>query len=365
VAEQLWRGFTAVRLVTLIYAAVIIIHNDGGYAHPVGGYIVLAIMTGWSALSVLAYRRPPVRRRWLIAADLAIAATLVVSTRWVDTLSHVNHGAPTLPTYWAAVPVLACAVAGGPWAGLGGAAAISLADLLELQRLPRGSFNGTVLLVIVGVVGGYFIRLGLRAEETLAKAARLEAATAERERLARGIHGSVLQVLALVSRRGRELGGPAAQLGQLAGEQETALRALVAAAPAPAPIGQLDLRTLIEPLAGERVTVSCPAGSVSLPDATARALAEAAREALDNVRRHAGQAAQAWVLVEDDGTAVCVSVRDNGAGFGPARLAEAAQAGRLGVAQSIVGRLCEVGGQASVASVPGRGTEVELHVPRT
>ena len=58
-------------------------------------------------------------------------------------------------------------------------------------------------------------------------ATEVEAASRERERLARDIHDSVLQVLALVQRRGAEAGGAAAELGRLAGQQEAALRALM------------------------------------------------------------------------------------------------------------------------------------------
>ena len=44
---------------------------------------------------------------------------------------------------------------------------------------------------------------------------------------ARDIHDSVLQVLAMVQRRGAEAGGAAAELGRLAGQQEAALRSLI------------------------------------------------------------------------------------------------------------------------------------------
>src|SRR5690606_382056 len=91
---------------------------------------------------------------------------------------------------------------------------------------------------------GYVSRLAGEAQRQLRLAAEREAATRERERLARGIHDSVLQVLALVQRRGAELGGEAAQLGRLAGEQEATLRALVAGSalgdPAPARAGSPD-----------------------------------------------------------------------------------------------------------------------------
>jgi hypothetical protein len=127
----------------------------------------------------------------------------------------------------------------------------------------------------------------------------------------------------------------------------------------------VDLRPLIERFGDPEVTVSCPAGVVPLPSSAAAALGGATAAALDNVRQHAGAQARAWVLVEDAGETVRVSIRDDGTGFGDGRLAEAKTAGRLGVSHSIVGRLREVGGTAWVTSAPGQGTEVELAVPRT
>jgi signal transduction histidine kinase len=88
------------------------------------------------------------------------------------------------------------------------------------------------------------------------------------------------------------------------------------------------------------------------------------RAALDNVHRHAGEHAKAWVLLEDEPDRVTVTVRDDGAGMAPGRLEEAAREGRLGVAASVRGRLSDVGGTVAVHSAPGQGTEVELVVPR-
>jgi signal transduction histidine kinase len=364
-SAQIWRAVAIFRILTLVYAAVLIVRNHHSYAHPATGFAALAVMAAWTTITVTAYAGPRGRTPWLICADVFVAALLILGTRLVETASRIDAGAPTLPVTWVAAPVLACAVAGGPEGGLAGAVVISAAVIGERGALTQGTFGASVLLLIAGGVVGYFIRFGLRAEAALDRAARHEAAIAERERIARGIHDSVLQVLALVSARGRDLGGEAAELARLAGEQERALRALVSGASAGRPSGGLlEVGSLLEPLGGPRVTVSCPAGAVLLADVPARALAAATAEALDNVRRHAGTDARAWVLVEDDGDAVTVSIRDDGPGFAPDRLAEAEAAGRLGVAQSIVGRLRDVGGKARLTSSPGQGTEVELRVSR-
>ncbi|MFC4040498.1 sensor histidine kinase [Dactylosporangium siamense] len=228
-----------------------------------------------------------------------------------------------------------------------------------------------LLLVAAAGVGG----LGLarqwanrRAERRLAEQIRLEAAEAERNRLARPIHDGVLQVLALVQRHGADLGGTGSQLAALAGEQEVALRSLLSGG-APTPPGEKppasdDLRTTLTALASATVEVAAPADPVPLPQPAAGEVTAVVLAALDNVRRHAGPDARAWVLLEDEGDGVRVTVRDNGVGFDPVRLAEAAGEGRLGVAQSIRGRITDLGGTIDIFSRPGQGTEIEFWVPR-
>jgi signal transduction histidine kinase len=70
------------------------------------------------------------------------------------------------------------------------------------------------------------------------------------------------------------------------------------------------------------------------------------------------------VLVEDEGGTVTVTARDEGPGIPDGRLAEAEAAGRLGVAQSIRGRIRDLGGTVTITTVAGQGTEVELRIPR-
>jgi signal transduction histidine kinase len=127
----------------------------------------------------------------------------------------------------------------------------------------------------------------------------------------------------------------------------------------------VDLRALLAPFAGARVTRAHPGAAVPLPAPAARELAAAVGAALDNVRAHAGPDARAWILVEDEPDTVVVTVRDDGPGIPEGRLAQAEGEGRLGVALSIRGRLRDLGGSAELISTPGQGTEVELKVPKS
>ncbi|MDM4720623.1 DUF5931 domain-containing protein [Micromonospora sp. WMMA1363] len=359
----LWRALAVFRVASLGYVVVSALRHADRYAHPLAAAGVVLVMAAWTATTAVGYARPA-RRGWpLLSADLGVVLGVVLATPWVVGRSALASGVPTLGVAWLAGPVLAWAVSGGRRRGTVAALLIGLADLATRERIGESSLTGVILLLLAGVVVGHVARLAVTAEERLQRAVELEAATRERERLARGIHDSVLQVLALVQRRGAQLGGEAGELARLAGEQETALRALIAGAPpARRDDGPADLRALLRRYASPSITLSAPAGSVPLPGPVARELAAATAAALDNVARHAG--GRAWVLVEDEGTAVTVSVRDDGPGFADGRLAEAAAQGRLGVARSIRGRIDDLGGTVRITSTPGVGTEVELTVPR-
>jgi signal transduction histidine kinase len=169
-----------------------------------------------------------------------------------------------------------------------------------------------------------------------------------------------------VTKRGREIGGPAIELADLAGQQERALRRLISSADfsRDEDAGTVDVRALLTRRQNDHVTLSLPPISVDLEQHVAEELDAAVGNALDNVREHAGPQARAFVLLEDLADAVMVSIRDDGVGIAPGRLEEAASEGHAGVSKSIVGRLVSLGGTAQLTSEPGEGTEWELRVPR-
>ncbi len=111
--------------------------------------------------------------------------------------------------------------------------------------------------------------------------------------------------------------------------------------------------------------MSVPADPVLLDAAVADELFAAVGNALDNAAAHAGPGAHAYVLLEDLGDSVTVSMRDDGVGIADGRLEEAVGEGRVGIAKSIVGRMNWLGGRAKLSTGPGCGTEWELTVPRS
>ncbi|MER6079923.1 DUF5931 domain-containing protein [Streptomyces sp. NPDC001833] len=385
VEQPLWRALTGYRVLTLLYAIGLFASAYDDYDRLGVAIAYYAVLTVWTLATLPRVQSAAACTKRFLAVDLAIALTGIVLTPWVVTQGHIDRGGPTLPSIWTAGSVLAYALKGGwRWAAFA-STPVAAANLVERGHPARDTVHNVILVWVASIAIGYVVEVARASERTLARALEIEAATRERERLARDIHDGVLQVLAMVQRRGAVLGGDAAELGRLAGEQEVALRTLVSGGLVPPSRvsedeaqgavvrlveeepddgGPVDLRTLLSRYAGSRVSLAEPGAPVELPPGAARELAAAVGAALDNVRRHAGAEARAWILVEDEPGEVVVTVRDDGPGIPEGRLAQAEGEGRLGVAQSIRGRLRDLGGSAELFSTPGQGTEVELKVPR-
>ncbi|MGW2086473.1 MacS family sensor histidine kinase [Streptomyces sp. NPDC001880] len=386
VEQPLWSALRAYRILTMVYAVLLSVFGREKYDRPWVAIAFLVVMVVWTLATLPKVAGAAACTKRFLGADLTIALAGILLTPLADFEAQQVDG-PTLPSIWTAGSVLAFAVKGGwRWAAFA-STFVALVNIVERGDPSRETFHNVLLVWVASIAIGYVVEVARASERTLARALEIEAATRERERLARDIHDSVLQVLAMVQRRGTALGGEAAELGRMAGEQEVALRTLVSSGLVPAtrvsedaaqgavvrsvevddePPGRADcdLRSLLAPHAGARVSFAEPGAPVLLAPAAARELAAAVSAALDNVRVHAGENAQAWILVEDWPDEVIVTVRDDGPGIPEGRLAQAEGEGRMGVALSIRGRLRDLGGTAELVSVPGQGTEVELKVPK-
>ncbi|WP_433006209.1 MacS family sensor histidine kinase [Kribbella sp. CA-294648] len=362
----LWRALVVFRAITWGFACFGVWSRWDGIHRPSGAVVQLAVMGGWTVIVSIGYSRHWGRRNTRLAfADLVVTVGCMFLTLLAQPLLDIRAGASVLTSVWAAGPVLALGISRGRDGGLLGAATISLA-LLSLRGVDNASkvLSNVQLLLVAGLVVGYAATAMRRATSRLREAIAAESATAERLRLSRSIHDGVLQVLAQVQRRGHAIGGEAVELAKLAAEQEVALRTLMATRPVTGDRGRIDLCMLLLPLATPRVDVVVPAETVLLPTAKATELVAVVKEALSNVSKHAGPEARAWVVVEDLGTDVLLSIRDDGVGTTADRLEVDRADGHLGVSQSIRGRIADLGGTVSVRTAPGEGTEWEMKVSK-
>ncbi|WP_225725916.1 MULTISPECIES: MacS family sensor histidine kinase [unclassified Nocardia] len=371
----LWRAAQALRLVTLLYAVGQQIASVSHYHNQRLSWVLIALMAMWSGISALLLSQwhfPELARRlrvWVVLGDHLVVAALMASTRLVADYGWF-HGHQTLPTtLWSANAVISAGILLGPVGGMCSGLLIASVALTVRDQWGQDVWTDATVpvLVSVGLALGLAANTARRAQDQLQRAMRITAAAEERERLSREVHDGVLQVLSYIKRRGSEIGGDTTELAQRAGEQEVALRTLISEqGPRPDSGGaEVDLRPLLTAHATPTVFVSIPGDPVLVGRWVAGELAAAVANALSNVALHAGPDAKAYVLLEDTGDELIVSVRDDGVGIAPGRLAEAAAEGRLGVSRSIVGRLAALGGTAELLSEADEfGTEWEFRVPR-
>ncbi|TAK68230.1 MAG: sensor histidine kinase [Actinomycetota bacterium] len=370
VEGDLWRALTAFRVLAVGYAVVLYAVRNESAVRPALGWIVLAAMVGWTVVTTVWYARPSRRRGPALLVDLAVGwAALAGMGLAVGDRGLADQ---TIPVLWAAAAVVACGLGRGPLAGLLAGLATGAVVVAVRGGLDDTAANNVVLLVLAGSLIGWIAQLSQRAAAALAAASAARAQEEERDRLGRAVHDGVLQVLDLVHLRAPGLGPEGAELARLAAEQEAALRALIATGrtagrdlPGTGVGNAVDVAAALAALGSVRVSVAVPADAVPVSAWVAGELVAAVRAALDNVVRHAGTDARAWVLLEDEDGDLLLSVRDDGPGVSPQRLRQAHDEGRLGVSGSIVGRVVDLGGAVVVGSGHGTGTEVEIRLPRT
>jgi signal transduction histidine kinase len=211
-----------------------------------------------------------------------------------------------------------------------------------------------VILVGVGLITGPWLWKLWRNLETERRA---RIVSQERADMASHLHDSVLQTLALIQKQAND---PRAVV-RLARAQERDLRAWLYSDLVDD--GSSLAAALTKMAAEVEDAFGTPVEVVTVGDAeiddVARAVLKAAREATVNAAKHSG-ADKIDIFVEAGDDGVEVFVRDRGAGFDP----DAVPEDRLGVRRSVIRRMERHGGEASIRSAPGEGTEVRLSTRR-
>ncbi|MCW1804914.1 sensor histidine kinase [Brachybacterium squillarum] len=248
--------------------------------------------------------------------------------------------------------VLALLVGGGGFllavfAGLAAVAGAGPALMLALVALGM-----LALLSLLLVPWGRRLWAGLR-EET-----EHRAVIQHQQETTAHLHDSVLQSLVILQRPGLGV----EEMRRLARQQERELRRWLYSEGTAAEGDPTELRAAVETIAaaaedahGARVR-TVVVGDAPLTEQQ-RPLLAALKEAVLNACRHGG--GEVDVFLDLAPAEVTAFVRDRGEGFDM----DAVPEDRLGVRESILGRMRRAGGEATVGAAPGGGTEVMLRMP--
>jgi signal transduction histidine kinase len=355
------------------------------------------VVARWMALAwmfaVLGFSTDDFRRTWLAVALAGATLSLtVVSTVWVRRSParlvhpgfalaevalayalHVGDGAAygrghvfgvsqNLAVQWPLLATITAAVSLGP--RLAGPLGFMMGPTRWLGAEVNGfsgysgkhwtSFLSTSLFYLaVGGVVGWIVGVLRRIETEVAH-------RRARDDVARVLHDTVLQTLALVQRRVATVDPVLAAEAQRADRE---LRAYLVGRPSLPDAVADDLEGAIR-AATERarrghdldVTVNVIDDGCRLGERELAAAAGAIGEAVANAAKHGGPHVVVYAETDDRG-GVFASVRDDGSGFD----VESIQPGR-GIAESITARVSDVGGRSEIVSSPGTGTEVRIWV---
>ncbi|MFF5482605.1 PspC domain-containing protein [Streptomyces sp. NPDC012935] len=242
-------------------------------------------------------------------------------------------------------------------------AGVSGIFVLQGSAAHLGSVLQAALAVLVGITllaGPYLVRM----TQDLSEERLMRIRAQERAEVAAHVHDSVLHTLTLIQRNAEN----ANEVRRLARAQERDLRTWLYKpegtgkdeADEPTNLADAVRRNAaeIEDKHGVPIEVvvvgDCPL------DEKIAAQMQAAREAMVNAAKYGGEGGAVQVYAEVEGKTVFVSVRDRGPGFD----LDSIPADRMGVRESIIGRMERNGGTARLRAVPGGGTEVELEMER-
>ena len=342
------RALVAARWLVLLWmvAVVVVSSEREAIEHPLVTWLCVTAVAAIAAWTTWAVRTEPALLfgTGFLVVEATLAVGLSVIDGWVFEPGHVFEVSQSLATQYPLIAVVSIGLARGP----------VLNEFDEWSARHVVSLVATSLFfAAAGAVFGWQAQLLRRAEADIAD-------RRARDDVARVLHDTVLQTLALVERRTTD-SDP--DLARTAREADRELRRfLFGSATRADDTLEQRVRAAVERAARHHDAAATVPISVSVidtapppPDAVADAVASAVGEAVANALEHAA-ASRIVVFVEtDDDGDVFASVRDDGSGFDTDE-----QRSGHGVDESIVARMRAVGGRAELVSAPGVGTEVRV-----
>lgn len=357
-SRTLLRVLAAVRWLCWTWMAAIVAFSGDALVEPVVAWAFVVIAFAVAATATWAVRNRPgllLRPAWL-AGEAVLALTFAVADGWVFREGHVFVTSQDLGTEWALVVVMSTALLAGPWvaAALGalfGPARLAAALLNHFDQFDRrhlvAALATTIFYGAAGAISGWLLTLLRQAEAEISH-------RRARDEVARVMHDTVLQTLALVERRAADVDP---ELAATARRADRELRGYLFADNAPAGSLRQAITEALQPVTArfDRSPVVNVVDDEDWSDvARFEAVARAVGEATANAFEHSGgQRVVVYAETRERG-AIFASVSDDGTGFDVS-----APRTRHGIDESIVARMEAIGGGATVRSGPD-GTEVTL-----
>jgi signal transduction histidine kinase len=378
------------RVIAVALAAVTLASGlrDGGYSMPPLAISANTVVGCWSVMLVVVALRKGSVPGWLCAADVAVVAACVLALGHAvhpsffadndnsDLNPVMNASAVTVAMSWRVRwAVVGCAVLSG--AHVAAEVPVRIASHTDLLGVAVDVFKLGAAALAAGLTAHWLSAAAAQVDTAAREIATLRAQSAEQRARAEERHKHSREQI----RRYRELhDGPLFLLTAIGNRSLThrdrevstqcainanLLRGLISTDP------QHTLTDLALSLIktggsfaahGLRIDYQLSQLPADLPPKVVEALTGAAREALNNVVAHAGIDRASLTAItprHPDHGAVVVTVVDQGGGFDHLSV----PAGR-GLADCITGRMTDVGGAATIDSVPGHGTRIELRWPR-
>jgi signal transduction histidine kinase len=358
-AVRLLGGFgrryaVAVRLAILppIAAIALLRTSSEGFA---GTALMVAVAVVWTCAYGWWLRRGVAVP---IALDVAVLLVLCLSVFWTEAVETTNFGwLRLLVTFacvtwqWHTTPVtgaVAAVVASVGMITIFMVAGLPV-DWVQLWMLAMAAMSRAAW-VLVTRAAERADRMAAEAEQARRESAVAEAERAEERELANSLHDTAATTLLMVGTG--QVPPDASWLAPQARRDLERLRSHDGEATEHADLVDL----LRADLDADHLTVDFEAPQrLPLRFDVASAIAGAVREALNNVRRHAGTD-RATVRLHGDPQGLRVEIVDEGKGFA----ATDGTSTRRGLRESVHGRMNRIGGSATITSTEGAGTTVRL-----